>query len=234
MRTNRIQTLIRMAAAFAKASSLVAGTSQSMGFFQDHGDHIVVATPEGSSFLLEHNTAYFLLGFRPEEEGELAFHREGAIPTDVDNLPAIAFTTQDGLIGVISVNHCLRRISTFSSRPTIRHMLNGKCRWVGIKDTHQPPPVSSETEVQIRQPGETVWRTIPRNPLHKVLDQVKVVSPQTSKAEEWRPGDDSTIADAQVAAVINEPEGMPKRKTPAATRATKKPKKEAIGSKAPA
>lgn len=106
-------------------------------------------------------------------------------------------------------------------------MLNGVCKWVGIKDVQKEPPVQEGTEVQFRRPGDKNWVTIPTNPNHSKLDQVKVAQPPASPAEEWRPGEETKDpADEAVSSEIGGATGMPRRQTPRAVRApkTKKPK----------
>lgn len=233
---NRIQRLIHMAAFAAKNCAGLVGTTPHLGFFEDKGTHMLVATATGENFLVEIKTGYFLPDLHPEDAGEIRLHlQEGkGLSDDLDDMPAIAFVSSDNtLVGVLSVGHCFQRLRKFFQKKSIRHMNGDTCLWVGLEGFRSEPAVGPGVEVQTREPGSKEWVTIPKNPVCSALDRVRVVSSSPLGTEEWSPSDGDTT-DAEVAAVISDPAGMPKRQTPMAPRAPKNSKKEEVGSAASA
>jgi hypothetical protein len=225
----RIQQLVKMAVDFAGSSNFVTGSRQQIGFFEAREDHLGVSLPDGKFLLVEHNTPYFLLGFRPEECGELKFHREGSFPKDIDNTATIVFISSTGeLAGVLCVEHCLRRIKTFLSKTTVRHMRDERCVWAGIPDVQDEPPVKDGTVVEFRKPGTHVWERVEKNPLCTMLDKVKVkLEDKPAKAilaltqgEQWSPSD--TAATTETKEGDDSVSTTRRRQTPKATRAPKK------------
>ena len=220
-----------MAASFTGSFPQLVGSAPSIGFVQDEGDHTVVCTADGQSFLIEHTTSYFLLGFRPKDKGEVSLHKEGGMPALEDNSAVIAFTTIDGLVGLILIGRCLTRIKTLSSKTVIRHMCGEKCVWAGVQGVQEEPPATGDTIVETRKSGAHVWERAPKNPLHAVLDKVEVAKTPTkvalapapsAKAEEWSPGDPVVSTEAEDKKGDDDVVKTRRRQTPPAPRAPKK------------